>query len=163
MIDKNGKIFGKVSIIDILIIVAILAVGIGFVYRNVAPQFSYIINPNDVFYVTIESNRLRGFNKDAIEVGDLMFRLHGTHPLGRVVDIFYGPAMEIIRRTDGLADLVQMEERYQIFITLESTGNIRATGYFVNGNDHIAPGSEIILVSNRVHLPLTTVYSIRER
>ncbi|MCL2217634.1 MAG: DUF4330 domain-containing protein, partial [Defluviitaleaceae bacterium] len=38
MIDKNGRLFGKVSIIDILIVAAVLVLGIGFLYRQTSER-----------------------------------------------------------------------------------------------------------------------------
>ena len=164
MIDEKGRLFKRVSIIDILLLVAIIVVAAGFAYREISPRLQLIINPTDVFYITLESNRLRGVNVDAIDYGDIMFRLHDTHPMGTVVGMTVGPAVEILQRADGSAVLVEMEERYRIVLTLEARGSITETGYFVNGTDHIAPGSEIILVSNRVYLPVVFVYSLhRER
>jgi len=160
MIDKNGKIFGKVSIIDIIIVLAILVLGIGFVYRQTSEQLQTVLNPTDEFYIVFESNRLRGVNVDAISVGDIMFRLHDRQPMGTIIDMEVHPATETLRRSDGVAVLAEMEGRYRVVLTLESRGSITDTGYFVNGLDHIAPGSEVVLVSNRVYLPVAMVYAI---
>jgi len=160
MIDNKGRLWGKVSLIDIAIVLAVLVIGVGFAWRQAAPRLEVVMNPTDPFYITVESNRLRGVNVDAISVGDLMFRLHAHQPMGRVVDISVYPAMEVIRRSDGTAARVEMEGRYRVVLLLEAVGSINDDGYFVNGNDHIAPGSEIILVSNRVYLPVVLVYSL---
>ena len=163
MLDNKGRLWGKVSLIDIGIVLAVLVIAIGFGWREAAPRIEQVINPTETFYITIESNRLRGVNVDAIGLGDLMFRLHSHQPMGRVIDIDVSPAMEVIRRSDGTAARVEMEERYRVVILLEAVGSYN-DGYFVNGNDHIAPGSELILVSNRVYLPVALVYSLdRER
>jgi len=160
MIDNKGRLWGKLSLIDICIVLAILVIGVGFAWRQAAPRMVTVFNPTDEFYITIESNRLRGVNVDAIGVGDLLFRLHSHQPMGRIVDISISPAMEVIRRSDGTAARVEMEGRYRVLILLEAVGSITHDGFFVNGNDHIAPGSEMILVSNRVYLPVTLVYSL---
>ena len=160
MVDNKGRLWGKISLIDIVIVLAVLVIGVGFAWREASPRLDIVINPTDEFYITLESNRLRGVNVDAISIGDLMFRLHSHQPMGRVVDISISPAIEVIRRSDGTAARVEMEGRYRILILLESVGSFTDYGYLVNGNDHIAPGSELILVSNRVYLPVVLVYSL---
>lgn len=160
--DKNGKILNKVSIIDILIILAILAVAVGFVYRQTNQRLGQIINPDTPFYVTIQGEGLRHFITDAIDVGDVVYRRHSRQPLGRVIQIDVEAAQDILLRTDGTASLVPSEGRYNIFITLESVGSITDVGFFVGGNDHIARGSEVELVSNRVFIPTATVYFVGE-
>ena len=160
MIDKHGKLFGRVSIIDILIVVAILALGIGFVIRQTSEGLATLISPNQPFYIVLETNRLRDVNLDAIAVGDTMFRLHSRDPMGTIVDIELHPATETMRRRDGVVVIAEMESRYRVVITLESQGSITSTGYFVNGLDHVAPGMEIVLVSNRIYLPAVTAYHV---
>ena len=162
MIDNQGRLFKKISIVDVLIIVAILAVVVGYVYRQTSERLEVIINPTTPFYVTIHGAGIRHFIVDAVDVGDVMYRRHSRQPLGRVVEIHVEPAMDILLRSDGTAALVPSEGRYDIFITLESIGSITNVGYFVGGNDHIARGSEVELVSNRVFIPTAEVYFVGE-
>jgi len=162
MIDKNGKIFKKVSIIDVLIILAVLDVAIGFVYRQTNQRLVQIFNADTPFYVTIHGEGLRHFIIDAVDIGDVVYRRHSRQPLGRVIQIDVEGAQDILLRSDGTASLVPSEGRYDIFITLESLGSITEVGFFVGGNDHIARGSEVELVSNRVFIPTATVYFVGE-
>jgi len=165
MIDKQGKLFNRVSIIDIAIIIAILALGFGFAYRRAAPHLDEVLRPDETFYVTFEVNRIRSLIvSDAVAVDDVFFRQHGRQPLGRIVDIERLPATEILRRRDGTAMLATMEERYALRITIEATGSINDVGFWANGNDHMAPGAEVQLINSNVFFPLARVYSVsRER
>ena len=165
MVDKQGRLFSRVSIIDIIIVVAILVLGAGFVYRQAAPRLGDIIRPDDTFYVTFEVNRLRGIIvDDSVVIGELLFRQHDRQALGRIIDVERLPATEILQRTDGTAVLATMDDRYALRITIEATGSITDSGYFANGNDHMAPGAEVVLINSRVIFPLARVYSVsRER
>ncbi|MCL2839171.1 MAG: DUF4330 domain-containing protein [Defluviitaleaceae bacterium] len=164
MIDKNGKLFGRISIIDILILVAVLALGIGFAFRQTSEQLGTVLNANEPFYIVLETNRVRGVAFESLEIGDMVFRLHGRDPMGTVVDIEVHPATQIMRLTDGTAIVAEMEDRYRVVITLESRGSITNTGYFVNGIDHIASGMEVVAVTNMMYLPTVTAYYVgRER
>ncbi|MCL2216847.1 MAG: DUF4330 domain-containing protein, partial [Defluviitaleaceae bacterium] len=151
-------------IIDILIVAAVLVLGIGFLYRQTSERLAAIMDADQEFYIVLETNRLRAINLEAIEVGDTMFRFHGRDPMGTVVDIQLYPATDVMRRRDGTAIIAEMEGRYRVVLTLASRGSITDTGYFVNGIDHIAPGMEVVLVSNMVHLPSVRAYYVgRER
>jgi len=162
MIDSQGKIRGKVSIVDILIVVLILALAAGFIYRRASEPIAGILRTDETALVTFEVNRIRNIiAHDTIAEGDLFFRQHATHQaLGRVVAIEHMPAMEIIRRADGTSLLATMEERYSLRITIEATGTIRGTGFFANGNDHLAPGAEVMLINSNIFLPTARVYSV---
>jgi len=162
MIDNQGRIRGRVSIIDIVIVVAILALVAGFVYRRATPHISDIFRSEEPFYVTFEVNRIRGIiTEDSVIIGESIFRQHATHhALGTIVHIEHLPATEIMRRTDGTAVLATMEGRYSLRITIEATGNITPSGYFVNGNDHLSPGGDIRLVNSRFFFPVAEVYYV---
>jgi len=163
MIDNRGRIFGKISLVDIVIVLAIVVLGGGFAYRQMSARLGQILNPSDSMYITIKEEGVRHFLVDAVDIGDVMFRHLDRHALGTVVDIDVQPAMDFLHRQDGTVVLAEMEQRYTVIITLAAVGTINNTGYFVNGVDHIAPGSEISLISNRVLFPEAVVYSVRSR
>jgi len=161
MIDNQGRIKGRVSIIDILIVLAVLALVAGFVYRQATPHIADILRPDDTFQVTFEVNRIRSvIAEDAVVVGDLVFRQHDRQALGRIVAVDRHPATEVMQRSDGSAVLATMDDRYSLHITIEATGSISNSGVFVNGNDAISPGAEIVLINRRFIFPLARVYSV---
>ena len=161
MIDSQGKIKGRVSIIDILIVLAVLALAAGLVYRRATPRLQEILRPSDEFYIVFEVNRIRSIiAENSVEVGDLIFRQHERQPLGTIVAIERHPATDIMRRTDGTAIIAEMEDRYNLHITVEAIGSITNSGYIVNGNDHIATSAEIVLANNRIHFPLARVHFV---
>jgi hypothetical protein len=162
IIDEKGRLFGRVSIIDILIVLAVIGLGLGFIYKRISPEVMQIVNADATFYVTLATNRLRSFSVEAISEGDLMFKQHDRQSLGRIVKLEIKPATDYLLRPDGTAELAEMEDRYQTFITVQCTGAITDAGYYVNGSMHIAEGSEMVLVSNRVILPDSVIYTISE-
>jgi hypothetical protein len=161
-IDEKGRLWGRVSIIDILIILAVIGVGLSFVYKRTSPEVGRIVNADTTFYVTMVANQLREFSVNAIAEGDIIYEQYERQALGRVVKLEVAPATEYLLKTDGTAMLAEMEDRYKVFITLECVGNINEEGFYANGIRHVAVGREIVLVSNRVILPDSLVYAISE-
>jgi len=163
MVDNHGRIKGRVSIVDIIIVLAVLGLVAGFIYRQAAPQIGAILRPDDEFYITFEVNRIRSvIAEDAVVVGDLVFRQHDRQPLGRIIYVERRPATEIMQRTDGSAILAQMEDRYALHITIEAMGTVSESGFLVNGNDPMAPGAEVALINRRFIFPLARVYSVNQ-
>ena len=160
---SNGKLFGKVSVIDIILVAAILILAIGFIFNRTSDRIQQVIGANTPLEVIVSGEGVRQFIVDAISEGDIMFRYHDRQALGTVTRVDILPAMEYFHKPDGSVVLATMEGRYDIQIVLASVGSIRENiGYFVNGNDHIAPGSEIALISNRVRVPEGRIVSVRE-
>ena len=163
MVDNQGRIKGRVSIIDIIIVLAIVGIIAGIVYRRAAPHIYDILRPDSEFIVVFEVNRIRSIiAHDTVRVGDMLFRQHERQALGRIIDVEHLPAIDVMHRTDGTIILAEMEDRYRAFITVECVGSITDRGFFVNGSKHVAEGSEMVLVSNRVILPDSVVYAISE-
>jgi len=161
MIDNKGRIKGRVSLIDIILALTVIVLVVGFVHTNFSERIQDVINPSTPFHVVIQGDRVRHFIVDAVEVGDVMFRNHDRQALGTVIAVDVEQAQDILHKADGTAVLVDHEHRYNVIITLEAVGTARSSiGYFINGNDHIAPGSEIALHSNRVFIPNGRVQSV---
>ena len=98
----------------------------------------------------------------AVSEGDLMWRLHEQHPLGRVVDVHIEPARIFLDGRDGTALLTSFEGRYDLYITIAVTGTINHNGFFINNTLPAAPGNEFHLASNRLSLHSSVVWYVSE-
>jgi hypothetical protein len=157
VLDEKGRLFGKLSLLDLLIVIIAVGLLAGFLYKRMSGEVVQLVNANDKFYVTIAGTKLREFSVNAIAENDVMYRQHDREPLGKVVKLTTEPATEYMLKTDGTALAAPMEERFTAYITLECTGSITPLGYYFNGVTHIAEGNEIVLVSNRVQINETKV------
>ena len=160
MIDGSGRLFGKVSLLDIFIVAAAAALILGFFYSQMTEQIGVFVSPTDEFYVTFEVNGLRGSHAAALEVGDTVFRQHNNQPFGTVPRTGIYPATDIMMRSDGTAVQAIMEGRYRLVFTVRAQGSITSIGYFVNGNDHVAAGSPVVIVSSLVYFHDSIVSNI---
>ncbi|MDR1914765.1 MAG: DUF4330 domain-containing protein [Clostridiales bacterium] len=149
IIDKQGRIAGKVSVIDLALLIILLGLAAGFLYR----QFSVtktVQLANAKFYVTLAVEPVREYSIDAIAVEDVFYEQYATQSMGKVVAIDKLEAKEIIKKTNGEPLYVSMEDKYRLLITLECSGIVRDTGYFVNGNTQLSEGSDLRVQSNKV-------------
>ena len=160
MIDNKGRIKGRVSIIDIVLVVAAIGLVAGFLYTRMFGEARTIFAPSTPFEVVVRVEGARGILVDALNEGDVMFRRHERVAIGTVSNVEVEQAMAYIHRLDGVAVRVPIEERYTMYITLDAIGSERVRGYFINGIDHIAPGSEFSMISNMLYLPTGIVYSV---
>ena len=161
MIDSSGRLFGKVSLLDIFIVLAIAALFIGFVYSQLTEQVEALTAPTEEFYVTFEINRLRRVHLEVLEIGDTVFRRHSAQPFGVVTEIDIQPSKDLIMRRDGTAVYGLVEDRYRMIFTVRAQGSITSLGHFVNGNDHVAVGATVQVVSNRVYFHDPAIINIR--
>ena len=150
MIDRNGKLFGKVSVLDVAVVLLFAAMVAGFVARGGTAAAAQIIGANQEFEVVLYVERVRMYSVDAVSAGDLFFEQHAAL-LGEVVDFWDETSYDIIRRDDGTFVIMDSEYRRNLFIRLRAQGYISDTnGFFIGGNNHVAPGHNIRVQSNRL-------------
>ena len=148
-IDKKGKLFSKISIIDFMIVVVVIGLGVGMAVRARSDETLQILNANQMFYATFVVERVRDFSVEAIHVDDIFYEQFGGL-LGKVVDIEVTQAYDALKKDDGTALYAPMEGRHNIYFTLECWGSVNSGGFFVGGNNQLAVGSDVKLKSNKV-------------
>ncbi|MCL2420517.1 MAG: DUF4330 domain-containing protein [Defluviitaleaceae bacterium] len=162
MIDEKGRLFGKVSLIDIFVVLAVVVLVVGFVYNRTSQHVRQIIMADTPMTVTFLVEGVRDFSLDAVEEGDIFFRQHERVPLGTVSSVVTGPAYDIVIQTDGTAAYVPVEDRFNMYITLDAVGSITATGFFVNGTQQMSEGGRMSIQSNNL-LTMAMIYDVGER
>ena len=161
--DNSGRIKGRVSLVDIFLVVAFIALVAGFVHRQASGRLGDILRPSTPIELVIRGEGLRHFITDSVSVGDVMFRQHDRTAIGTVTNVEVTPFVNYLHRSDGTAELVVSEARYAIYVTLDTIGTVTERGFFINGLDHMALGGHISLVSNRVIIPDGRVFSVVQK
>jgi len=162
MIDEKGRLFGKISLIDIFVVLAVIVLAVGFVYNRTSRHVRQMIMADTPMVVTFLVEGVRDFSLAAVDEGDIIFRQHERVPLGTVSSVAIGPAYDIVVRTDGTAAYVPVEDRFNMYITLAAVGSITDTGFFVNGTQQMAEGGRMSIQSNNF-LTMAMIYQVSER
>jgi hypothetical protein len=66
MIDKNGKLFGKISIVDLAVIAAVVILLAGIYVRFLGGPTKTVVQSSD-FYYTLEVKNIRESNLRGLE------------------------------------------------------------------------------------------------
>lgn len=136
-IDKNGKLFGKVNIIDIIIVILLLVVLAFTAYKLglFAPKQAISTETNKiriVFYqeevntFTVENTNLNDPVTDAIQ----------NNSFGKVVDIESGESTSWGVDRDGKQVMSAKDGYSSIYITAENTGTVSSTGISTGGANY---------------------------
>jgi len=150
MLDNNGRLGGKLSILDLCVVILVLALLAGFFMRGGTQTAAQILNANDEFYVVLVVERVRQFSVDAVSVGDVFFERHAAI-LGEVVETWAERSNELVRLDDGTLVEMDNEFRYNLFVKLRSQGFISdAEGYFIGGNNHVSAGQLLQIQSHNI-------------
>ena len=132
LFDSKGKVFGKVSIVDIAVIVLVVLAVVGAYFRFSGNNTSVVSNDSE-FYYSITAKGIRETNKNLLEnsIGT-DFRLAGkiSSSMGELVDVKVSNAKDIVTKTDGTIILAEVPEKYDVELILKVVGNVNDSGYF---------------------------------
>ncbi|MDR1065858.1 MAG: DUF4330 domain-containing protein [Clostridiales bacterium] len=149
IIDANGRLFGKISLIDALVAFIIIGLGAGFAYKRLSRSAAPIISGADTFYATFAFERVRDFSASAVKPGDIFWEQY-ERELGEAVRVETSIAKEIMKLDDGSAIYAPMEQRFNLYVTLRCKGRVSDSGYYVGGVKQLSIGSDVRLKSNMI-------------
>ena len=133
LIDENGRIFGKVNIVDVLIIAIVIAGAYG--------SYTYIFGQSNETYVTILAPQQESWVYKNLARGDLELGSFTGRIIGEVVNVEIVPSLE---------------NKKDIFVTLKVDASNK-NGVLFYKDEILRIGKEIEISTERVFFSGTTV------
>lgn len=149
MIDKNGKLFGKISIIDLFVILAIVGLILGTIYKFTSSKTDVGTEDSLITYTL----KIHGVSEHTVkyyqEEGLLCFdkKMSPTNPIGTIIKAWSEPYKEVADTNSGIVERKEVPGRITIYIEVETQGLETDTGYFAGGTYELKAGSEVFLVT----------------
>ncbi len=139
--DKNGKIFGKINIIDLaaILIVFLAILGITIRFTSIAAEN---VNQKANFTYVVEIEDIRNYSVNALEKKGIATDKQGNI-IGEIIDVEFEEMVNQLINENGESVKVLKPERYVAKVTLESEGKDTDSGYFVGENTELSVGSSI--------------------
>lgn len=129
---KNGKLFGVINPLDLLVILLIVALAAGAYYKfKVSDKTSTNVAMTPVTY-TVEIKKVRNYVFENVKEGDLLYDKTSGNCIGTITKIDGGPAKEPVNMTDGTMVMAEVENRYDVLLTVEAEAVVNDSGHFVN-------------------------------
>lgn len=142
MIDEKGRLFGKISIVDLAVIAAIVIVTAGVYVRFFGGPTKTVVQSSDFYYTlqvkNIRESNLRGLEKSVN--GRFYLNEKITSEMGTLTAIEPSPATGILEAADGRIVVADVPERYDAVLTFKITGRVNDRGYFTPTLEHISSG-----------------------
>ena len=149
MIDKNGKLFSRISVIDLILIIVVVLACIGVAVKMSGAGKVAQVKSDTKFYVTFKVEGVRQYSIDAVSKGDVFYEKNGPL-LGTVSDVTYNQYTEVATKVDGTSQLSISPEKYDLYITLLCEGKESDTGFYISGTRQVAHGSEVKIKSMKL-------------
>ena len=145
IINKNGKIGGKISIIDMLtfliIIITFVYIGLRFYVpaKNAQDtvQLQYVIKIYGV----------RKYSVDAISKKGIVIDPEQKCKMGEISDVAYMPAIWEQFDVEGNIVYAEVPNKYDMEVTILSEGRESENGYYVGNDIELSVGSTVDLAT----------------
>lgn len=136
IIDRNGRLFGKISIIDLLVIAVVIVMAAALHFKSNQTHTGVSVTEEPITF-QIRAQGVRTYVADAIRIGDSIYDQaypSGGRPLGRITDIqiVRDPGTTIAYPLDGSIIMADMEDSLDLMVTVEGSGLIDGKNYYIN-------------------------------
>ncbi len=154
IMDKKGKLFGKVSIVDIIVLLIVIVGIIGFFFikssldskKYMSDGSGMLVNTSagyDKMTIKLKSENVRDITRDAIVIGDEVYVATEDVLLGKITEVYSKPATKTVDANDGTAYIAEVPERYDVTMVVEGYGRKLTDGYYVDSNTRLYFGKSI--------------------
>jgi len=150
VIDNKGKIFGKVSIIDIFVVLLVAVVVFGTVYKFKSPATSNITGGNTPIYFKVKIEDVRSLALNYYEEDMDVYDSKTGNYLGKIRSISSSPYVEEIEKADGSVIKTEKADKIQIDLEIEAKGVETEQSFLVEGTYEVKVGAGIYLMTKYV-------------
>ncbi len=147
--DKNGKIGGKISIIDILVIVLIVAV-IGGICVRYGSKITSAVRSSERFEYVLRVESVRKYTVDALNKKGKITDKKSEKDLGEIIDVRYENATQQSTTADGHVVKPELPDRYTCYVTIQAVGRESDDNYVLDDSTELSVGRNIDLYSKYV-------------
>ena len=131
IIDDRGRVFGLISLVDVIVIVAVAVLAVVVFMRLNAPD-SPLASSNTVNVTyTVMVPAIRLFTAEQILPGDNLYTDMGTY-IGTIKAVTWEDAYSMEPLVDGTLVLGRVHERYDAILTVEAQCSTSDGRYFAN-------------------------------
>ena len=129
ILDRDGRLFGKISIIDVIVILVVAVLAAAIYVKSQMPQTGNSVSTTTVVYQMKLINQPE-YMLSAIQVGDQLYDKERSTggALGTITDIEISEGTEQGELDDGTVAYVPAEGCYDILLTIEGEALIGADG-----------------------------------
>lgn len=149
IIDNKGKLFGKISIIDILIFLIIVAVVAGLGYKLTRSKSgSPVFTKQDEIEVKFRHDDVPEFVVRAIKEGDPVRESVQNASFGKVSNVETGESIVWLDTEDGQSVKGSREGYYSVEITMNAKGIMGSSGVTIDKANYYVGQTLTLYVGN---------------
>ena len=145
---KDGKIAGKINIIDLLVIIAVIVAVAGVIFR-VATLNDKNTSGTVSFEYVVKVEGVREFTVQGLEKGGEIFS-SDDKLVGEIENVTVEPAEYDLITLDGKRKMIERSDRYTAYVTVKANGVMRGGRFCDAVETPLGVGSDYKVASKYV-------------
>ncbi len=141
IIDEKGRLFKKINIIDLVIVIAVIALLTATVVKFKTSD-TYLSKGRTLEYTMLVEN-VRQPTVDAINQADYLVDYESKKEIGSITDVKVMGASELELMNDGKYKEVKFKDKYDVMLTVAVTGTETEDNFYTSSGKKIVVGDEI--------------------
>jgi len=146
MIDKNGKLFGKINIIDLIFIILIVAAALFVMYRAGLFSHEQTLAQEDKLILTMYQEESPVFAASNVKAGDPVIESFKNISFGKVVSVETGEPISWGANEEGRQVETHREGYCSLKLKMEASGKVSSSGITIGGNQYYVGQTLVIRV-----------------
>lgn len=132
IIDRNGRLFGKISVIDVIVLLAVIVVAVAIYVKTHKPQTGSNVPTTSIVY-QMQVENLPEYLVQSIQVGDQIYDKERSTggSLGTITNIEVSDGTKEATFADGTMEIVPAQDRYNLLLTVQGEGLVEADGSYL--------------------------------
>ena len=148
--NKNGKLFGKINIIDLLVLAAVLVLAVGIGARFVTSASENAKEKTSFEYV-VKIEEVRKYTVDALLKKGIVSNPKTDEFIGEITDVTFEPSTKQHITAEGKAVNAEIPERYNCYVTVSAEGKESDMSYFVGSDIELSVGTTMTMATKYVN------------
>jgi len=151
IIDADGKVLGKINIIDLIILVLILLVISGSIYKFNAHEINIMRDQKEINY-KIKIKDIKSSSAEFFKIGDEIFESKTKIYLGEIKNIIVNDYYDYIFDMHGELHKSKKPDRIELLLEIKSHGIENNNAYLINGSYELKIGADIYILSKYIDM-----------
>lgn len=135
LIDRNGRFFGLISVIDLVVVAVVIVMAFALYVKTNHNEITSTSTPDSTITYQMLVRGVRTYVADAVRVGDHVYdqdRNSGGGSLGEITDIELRPGEKLAEFADGTVATTPVEDGVDMLLTIRGSGLISDGRYMLN-------------------------------
>ena len=141
IIDENGRLFGRISVIDVAVLLIAIVLVAAFVTKDEVTPIAVVAAPmQDVSYEVLVTNMPQG-RLESLREGDTLYDGETKYAIGTVAGVEAEDCSISLLKADGTYVMAPIEGRYNVIIHVNAKAMVDDRQHiYINRTNHVAVG-----------------------